>query len=178
MSADSMGTGSPTNTGSSMMPHRLSPDALTRHWRGLIPLLESMAFQVTDWDGHTLTTRAPLERNRNDKQTGFAGSIAALASVTGWGLATLVAQKADKPFQVAIRDSQQSYNRPVEGDLLARVSITAGERHRFAEELRLRGKARLNLIVIVGTEKVAECARLNGTYVAWQVPAEETETHA
>lgn len=173
-----MSTDSPQSTDGSMIAHRLSPDALTSHWRSLIPLLEAMAFQVIDWDGHTLTTQAPLERNRNDKQTGFAGSIAALASVTGWGLATLVAQKADKPFQVAIRDSQQSYSRPVEGDLLARVSITAGERHRFAEELRLRGKARLNLTVIVGTEKVAECARLKGTYVAWQVSDEETETHA
>jgi len=169
---------SPPHDASSMVNHNLSPDALTRHWRSLIPLLEAMAFQVTDWDGHTLTTAAPLERNRNDKQTGFAGSIAALASVTGWGLATLAAQKADKPFQVAIRDSQQSFSRPVEGDLRARVSIKAAERHRFVEELRLRGKARLTLSVIVGTDQVPECARLNGTYIAWQVPAGDPEVYA
>lgn len=168
---------SPHNEGA-MIGHTLSPDALTNHWRSLIPLLEAMAFQVTDWDGHTLTTAAPLVRNRNDKQTGFAGSIAALASVTGWGLATLAAQKADKPFQVAIRDSQQSFSRPIEGDLRARVSITASERHRFVEELRLRGKARLTLSVIVGTDRVSECARLIGTYVAWQVPAGDTEAYA
>lgn len=156
-----------------MIAHSLSADALTRRWRSLIPLLDAMAFEVVDWDGQTLTTAAPLERNRNDKQTGFAGSIAALASVTGWGLATLAAEKADTPFQIAIRDSQQSFSRPIEGDLVARVSVTASERHRFVEELRLRSKARLTLSVIVGTANAAECARLTGTYVAWRVSAED-----
>lgn len=146
-----------------------SPDTLTHRWRSFIPLLCAMDFRVTGWDGLTLTTSAPLALNRNDKQTGFAGSIAALASVTGWGLTTLIGEESGETFQAAIRDCRQSFSRPIEDDLLARVSVTEEERDRFVAELRERGKARLALIVIIGTRAVPECARLEGTYVAWQV---------
>ncbi len=150
------------------MPSTDQTAALTRTWRTAIPLLEAMAFEVTHWDGSTLRTQAPLACNHNDKQTGFAGSIAALASITGWGLVTLIGEDAGCSFQAAIRDSHQSYRKPVKGDLQARVTVTDSERRRLISELRDHGKARLTLTVEVGTARDGACACLEGTYVAWQ----------
>lgn len=157
-----------------MISNSLSPDALTRRWRTAIPLLDAMNFQVVDWDGLSLITAAPLAGNHNDKQTGFAGSIAALASVTGWGLTSLITEKAcngqiDKQFQVAIRDSRQFFKHPIVGDLLAHVSVSREAHDQLMAQLQQKGKARLSLVVTVGTEAAPDCARLEGTYVAWSV---------
>ncbi|MDP1775881.1 MAG: YiiD C-terminal domain-containing protein, partial [Moraxellaceae bacterium] len=63
--------------------------AFVLQMREQMPLLNFMQIDAKHWDGQVLTLSAPLEPNRNDKNTAFAGSIASLSTVTGWALLML-----------------------------------------------------------------------------------------
>jgi thioesterase domain-containing protein len=124
----------------------VSPQQLTQRLFVAIPMALAMGIGVSAWDGRTLCLTAPLAPNRNDKGTGFAGSLATLATLAGWALATLLAEELVGPCRVAVFESELRYLRPVTGDFTACCTVPeTAERAAFATTLRERGRARLAL---------------------------------
>lgn len=123
-----------------------------------IPLTGHMGLKIISWDGSALRMDAPLEANRNDKGTGFAGSIASLATFAGWALLTLAVEERCGAAQVAVYRSEINYRRPVNGDFEARCCLPEeAQLEEFWQALDDTGKGRLELAVSVmqdGEEKV------------------------
>lgn len=134
-----------------------------------ISMARHMGLRITAWDGHELRMDAPLAVNVNDKGTGFAGSLATLATLAGWALATLTAEAAlGRACEAAVFASDIRYLSPVTGDFYARVSAPpAEELQRFLATLEKRGRAKLSLGAVImqdGEEKV----RYQGRYAVWE----------
>lgn len=138
-----------------------------------IPMAGQMGLRITAWDGRNLRMDAPLGPNINDKGTGFAGSLATLATFAGWALATLLAENiAGGPCEAAVFESDMRYLSPVTGDFYAMVPVPDGDDMRvFQDRLRDRGRAKLTLAVSIlqdGEEKVT----YRGRYAVRLRPAE------
>src|SRR5690554_8206547 len=88
-----------------------------------IPLLEHLGIDCLSWDGTSLAIPTPLAPNVNDKGTGFGGSQAAIATVAGWCLTTLLLKEQGLEADVVIADSHLQYLRPVTADFSTRVSL-------------------------------------------------------
>jgi len=138
--------------------HQQAMQELNNRFRRQIPLTEHLGLQITTWDGRCLSMTAPLSPNRNDKGTGFAGSIASLATFAGWALLTLAVEERCGAAQVAVYRSEMRYRRPVDGDFEARCCLPdKAQLEAFWQALRDTGKGRLELAVSVvqdGEEKV------------------------
>jgi thioesterase domain-containing protein len=137
---------------------------LNERFRRQIPLTGHLGLQISSWDGSVLRMDAPLEANRNDKGTGFAGSIASLATFAGWALITLAVEERCGAAEVAVYRSEISYRRPIDGDFYALCQLPKeAELTDFWRALQQTGKGRLELAVTVfqdGEERV----RYRGAY--------------
>jgi thioesterase domain-containing protein len=131
-----------------------------------IPLTRAMAISACEYDGQTLQLSAPLAANVNDKGTGFAGSLTALATLAGWSLTTLYARDLGEEVNVVAAESHVRYLLPVTADFTAQVSLPDRSLcERFHERLQSRGKASLPLTIQIFQE--AELAlQLESVYVA------------
>lgn len=131
-----------------------------------IPLTRAMAITACDYDGQRLELSAPLDANVNDKGTGFAGSLTALATLAGWSLTTLYARDLGENVNVVAAESHVRYLRPVTADFTAQVSLPDTSLcERFQERLQSRGKASLPLTIQIYDQ--AELAlQLESVYVA------------
>lgn len=131
-----------------------------------IPLTRAMAISACEYDGQQLQLSAPLAANVNDKGTGFAGSLTALATLAGWSLTTLYARDLGENVNVVAAESHVRYLRPVTADFTAQVSLPDSSLcERFNERLQSRGKASLPLTIQIFQE--AELAlQLESVYVA------------
>lgn len=130
-----------------------------------IPLTLAMGITVVGFDEHGLTLAAPLASNLNDKRTAFGGSLAALATLAGWGLVHLVLRDHG-PATVVIRESNVSYLRPVTRDIVATCSPpTPTELEKFLRTFERRGMARIELDVTIKANG-EDAVRYHGVYVA------------
>ncbi len=131
-----------------------------------IPLVNHMGFQQLEYNRDSLTIRAALEPNHNDKGTAFAGSLSACGNLCGWGLITLLLEQQDKDYDVVIRDSRLEYFLPVTQDFTLLAEFAAGsDQDAFIDKLKLKGKARMDVVIQV-IERGELCFRLTGAYVA------------
>lgn len=139
---------------------------LTELLQGGIPLAEFMQIQVDRYDGDELRLSAPLEPNRNHKGTGFGGSLAAMATVTGWCFIQLKLREAGVNAELVIYRSDMRYRRPITGRLVSRCRAPAqAELERFHRDLDERRRASLELKVeLLENERVA--LGYSGEYVA------------
>lgn len=131
-----------------------------------IPLLTHMGLGDLAFDDKTLTLPAKLAPNVNDKGTGFGGSIATLATISGWCLTTLLLKNRELDCDVMIKDSNMQYLLPITGDFFAEVALPdEDEVNAFLTRLDEKGRARLALDVTVKqNEKTA--LTMQGLYVA------------
>ena len=133
-----------------------------------IPLTRVTGFSICAATLHGMATAMPFQPvNRNDKNTAFAGSISALANVTGWALLSLLTMHAHgvRPM-VAVYDSRTRFRRPIAADLRARASIGVKEKIAMMEALARTGHAKVQVTVNVtgrDSEDVAVC--MDGHYV-------------
>lgn len=131
-----------------------------------IPLLNHMGLGQLAYDGKQLVLPAELAPNINDKGTGFGGSIATLATISGWCLTTLLLKGQMLDCDVMIRDCEMRYIAPVTGDFYAQVSVPpALDVDSFLSRLKEKGRARLALEVFIiqdGTKALS----MEGNYVA------------
>jgi thioesterase domain-containing protein len=132
-----------------------------------IPITKHLGITVESYDDEQLTLKAPIEPNRNHKQTAFAGSLNAVMTLAGWGLLWLVLGEQDLATTIVIQDSESSYLRPVTTDFSARCRKPNSARLvRFENMLRNKGKARLELLAEIDEgEEVA--VLFKGRYVVF-----------
>ena len=130
-----------------------------------IPLTEAMQIDEIEYSGGQLRLGAPLEPNLNDKGTGFAGSIASIATLSGWCLLTLWLRDRGIDADVMIAKSEQRYLAPVTDRLVAIASLPDDDVvEQFWQRFQEKQRARLPISVAIGNEKVL--FELQGDYAA------------
>lgn len=122
-----------------------------------------MGIQVVAWDGRRVALTAPLEPNRNDKGTGFAGSIDALLDLAGWSAITLALRDAGIGADVMIVKSETEYRAAVRGDMKACASISSTDRDQMIDDLMERGRSKIHIVVRVESEN-KKCAAMTAHY--------------
>ena len=141
--------------------------ALERELLAEIPLARAMQLAVEAWDGETLAIGAPLAPNINDKGCAFGGSLAAIMTLAGWGLARLAVEAAGLEADIYVQDSTIRYQAPVWTDFRAEARLDAGDSlAAFLDALRARGKARLGVQVVVAGADGAAATTLAARFVA------------
>ncbi len=119
-----------------------------------IPITRAIDLQVLKYDGMSLTLRAPLAPNRNDKGTAFGGSLYSTAVLAGWGLIFLMTKERGIQADIMIHESRTHFMRPVNSDILATCEFHSVEQ--IDKALRLferKGLARFHLNTRVSAEQ-------------------------
>jgi thioesterase domain-containing protein len=133
-------------------------------WHRDIPPAAAMAVTVADYDGHTLTVRAPLAVNRNLHGTAFAGSLFSVCVLTGWGATWLALRERALAGTIVVADSEIKYRKAVVGDIVCRCAPTPGDVTAALAEFPTSGRASLPLSCTI--ESVGKLAvAFEGTYV-------------
>lgn len=144
----------------------MNPDlaATERFFHEQIPLTKAMGVRVEAHDGKQLVLTAPLEANHNHLGTAFGGSLAALATLAGYGLLWL--ELGNRDAHIVIRRSELDYRHPVTGPLRAICrKPPEAELAAFRATFAKAGKARVRLEVTV-EEAGRVCMTFAGTFVA------------
>ena len=146
----------------------MNPDpdlaATERFFHEQIPLTKAMGVRVEAHDGRQLVLTAPLEENHNHLGTAFGGSLAALATLAGYGLLWL--ELGNRDAHIVIRRSELDYRHPVTGPLRAICrKPPEAELAAFRATFDKAGKARVRLGVTV-EEDGRVCMAFEGTFVA------------
>lgn len=127
-----------------------SVDALRAVLREAMPVAGRLGVEVADYRDGTLSLRAPLALNLNDKGTAFAGSLAMIATLTGWSLMWLLLREHGITGDIVLQDSSVKYLRPVIQDFVASATCpTDTELRPMLDAIARRGKGRLKLEVTV-----------------------------
>lgn len=146
---------------------------LTALWGNHIPLAGAMGVSIARLDGEALEIRAPLNLNANHMGTAFGGALQALATLAGWGVAMMLAGPRFDGH-VVIGRSHMRFLAPVPGTLHARCRFPPpAEQAELASALAARGRARIDLVVVIGTMDngaLPEQARFEGRFVALGQP--------
>ena len=82
-----------------------------------VPLARAMGVRIEQYTPEGLVLAAPLERNHNYKGTAFAGSLATLATLSGWALTMLRVEEMGVQPEVVVARSAIAYLRPVREDI-------------------------------------------------------------
>lgn len=159
-----------TVTGTETPP--LSLESFASQSRQAIPLLQSMAVQFTAFDDDGLRIDMPLAPNINDKQTGFGGSIAALATAAGWAAITLLLQSRNSQYDVMVVESHMRYLAPATEDFYALACVTRSAKSAFHRTLDLQPYGRITLPVMV-EQNGQQIATYTGTYKVVAQPTSE-----
>jgi thioesterase domain-containing protein len=141
-------------------------DVLRRVLADELPVTQHLGIAVEGEDADGLRFSLPLEPNRNHQGGIFAGSLNAVATLTGWALVWLVLRRAASRAVVVIQDSTIEYLRPVAEDCRTRCAWPdPKDLDRFLETLARHHRARLSLRVdVIAAE--GPVARFSGRYVA------------
>lgn len=142
-------------------------EALERALLADIPLARAMGLRISAWDRTTLAISAPLAPNINDKGCVFGGSLAGVMTLAGWSLVHLAADDARIDCDIYVQDSTIRYRLPVWNDFTATASLDADESFSaFLETLRVRGKARVSVRVVVADDSGNPACTLHARFVA------------
>lgn len=149
-------------------------DAAQAFWlsvRDEIPMLSYMNTALSAWDGQILRIDAPLAPNTNDKGTAFAGSLATLATVTGWAALTLWAKTQYVPCFVAVAQSQIRYQKPVMGDFYAIASLPSAEALAGLQaRISSHGRGRVSVQVVLQSAG-EDALSVESSYAVWPIEA-------
>jgi thioesterase domain-containing protein len=131
-----------------------------------IPLTQAMQISVVRADATGITRGAPLAINKNDKETGFAGALATLTTLSGWALTSLIVEGQSVDFNVVASKSQIEYLRPVTSEIIAYCDMPETEAvEAFLKRLGSHGKARINLAAKIECDG-ATAVSFSGDYYA------------
>lgn len=115
-----------------------------------VPLFQAMQARLERCDDTGLSMKAPLAPNINDKGIAFGGSMAAIASLTGWALTYVALRGHGETAEIVITESTLKFLRPVRGEIVTEcVRPDATTVERFIDSYRQRGKARWTVEVII-----------------------------
>jgi thioesterase domain-containing protein len=132
-----------------------------------MPPLVAMQLELRHFDGQRLHLYAPLAANVNDKGSAFGGSLSALMTIAGWGLATLKLHQAGLAADVYVATSTVRYRAPLLDDLHAQAWLEPdADWADFIDTFGRLGKARVQLLAQVLLPEGGVAAELSGRYVA------------
>ncbi len=135
-----------------------------RYLHAKIPLARAMGVEIENCGAAEFVLTAPLAPNHNHLGTAFGGSLAAIATLAGYGFLWILL--GDRDSHIVIRDSSIRYHRPVRGRIRA-VCVAPGIdiMEPFLAAFRAKGKARISLDVTIA-EDGETCVSFTGEYVA------------
>ncbi|GHD72718.1 thioesterase [Luteimonas padinae] len=142
--------------------------ALDAHYRSMPPVAAmDIAIAGRDVEADTLTLRAPLALNVNDKACAFGGSLVSLLTLAGWGLVTLRCHQLGIDADVFVADSEIRYLAPLYADLRATAALADGSGWApFDQALRSRGRARVRIAASVPLPDGGIATTLRAGYAA------------
>lgn len=141
-------------------------ELLQRHYDSMPPVA-TMQLSIERHADRCLTLRAPLDRHVNDKGCAFGGSLASLMTLAGWGLTWLELAGAGLEADIYVADSHIRYLAPLYDDLRVTAEATTGaDWDGFVDQLRTRGRARIELLARVPLPDGRIATDFSGRYVA------------
>ena len=140
-------------------------EALVAEMRETIPLTRSLALAGMRYSGTELILTLPLAPNVNDKGCAFGGSLACLATLTGWGLLRLGLAEQKLPADLYIQDQQTQFLAPAWKQIYARSSWSQDEKTAFVKQYAERGKARVAVRITCISDDIEVCS-MQARYVA------------
>lgn len=127
---------------------------------------QAMGIKVSrDWK-HGIELNAPLEKNLNDKGTGFAGSLSSILTLAGWALITRELQESGIQADVMVVESKTAFKAAVTTGFNATCETTAAEISRVSRELETKGRSRIEL-----DSEIPDCARMTASFAVKLKPS-------
>lgn len=135
-----------------------------------IPLSRDMGVRVTEAATERVRLLAPLEPNLNHRETGFGGSISALAILSGWSLLWCRMRECASGHSTIIQSSAVEYLAPVTADFTASCAAPdSQEWERFRRSFERRGRGRIALHASIHDGEV-HAASFLGSFVVLRTP--------
>ncbi|WEN15191.1 YiiD C-terminal domain-containing protein [Rhodanobacter sp. AS-Z3] len=145
----------------------LQAEQLIQFIRDEIPLAHAMDLELAGYDDDSLTLRAPLAPNINDKGCAFGGSLVSVMTLSGWALVELALRQRDMACDVFVAESSVRYLAPLWDDFLSEARLSAdADWSIFFNTLQARGRARIAVDCIVPGENGEPACILNARFVA------------
>jgi thioesterase domain-containing protein len=117
-------------------------ETLENLFREIVPA-QALQIKPAHYADGQLTLTAPLAPNRNDKGTGFAGSIASMLMLAGWGTITLRLQEAGVDADVMVVKSEIEYSCAARAELKSTAELKPADATRLLEELQKKQRSRI-----------------------------------
>ena len=132
-----------------------------------IPITDHMNLDIECVSENEFAIRAPLAPNRNDKGTGFAGSLYSAMVLAGWCFVSTKLKADGLDAQVAVTSSHVDFLHPVTDDFSAVCRLSDPDQWvHFVSKLEKRRNYHISLsvdLICAGDVK----ATLTGQYIAW-----------
>jgi thioesterase domain-containing protein len=139
-----------------------------------MPVTQRLGVRLVGVRQGAVHLKAPFAANTNHAGTAFAGSLNAVATLSGWSTVWLLLREREIEAQVVIQDSSVRYLRPVTGDFEAVCTPPSHEAiAHLVEALTRRGKGRIELTASV-RDGQGEAVHFRGRYVALRDPKGRT----
>ncbi len=143
-------------------------EAVREFERGVIaniPIAAAMDIRVAECDPARLVLAAPFAPNRNHAGIAFGGAIECLGTLACWGLLWFALEAPDA--RIVIRRAETDFRAPLTGELRAEARAPDADTWaHFTRQFMRHGRARIELVAIVGDAKQTEGARFRGSFVA------------
>jgi thioesterase domain-containing protein len=133
-------------------------------WHRDIPLAAAMSIAVGDYDGRTLTVKAPLPPNRNLHGTAFAGSLFSACVLTGWGATWLALREQELMGVIVVADSDIHYRKAVTGEIVCRCTPEPDVLRNGLKQFKTTGRASFDLVCAVDSSD-KRAVTFTGKYV-------------
>ena len=88
-----------------------------------IPITDAMQFVVEFVPPATVRIQVPLDANRNDKQTAFAGSIYSALVLAPWHLLDHLVTRVHPRAKIVVYEAVVNYYKPITTNFVTRVSL-------------------------------------------------------
>lgn len=130
-----------------------------------VPISAAMGITVESLAPDRLVLQAPLSLNHNHCDQGFAGSIYALASLSGWAMLRYLTAREGVEALLLLGEGRIRYHRPLNEDLRVEVVLPPAQQQAAIARLRAGSNVRLPLELAIppGPEPAAV---FSGTYFA------------
>ncbi|AXX92051.1 thioesterase [Malaciobacter molluscorum LMG 25693] len=131
-----------------------------------IPLTKFMEIKLDKIEKNSLISSAAFKKNKNDKNTGFAGSLSTLVTISGWCACYLNTIKLGyEKSMIAIIKSDTAYKAAVTKDFYCETTLpTQEEINLFKKKLESKKSSSLRMkSQIIENGKI--CVKFEGIYI-------------
>ena len=116
-----------------------------------IPLTKDMGLELVSFNENTLTAKAPLLPNINDKASAFGGSSSALMIISAWSLIKLCCDAHQINADIVIHENHTQWQKPLYDDLFLEANFTEkynfkAVKHRIEKNKHFRVQCEIKLV--------------------------------